>query len=204
MSRQDLGLANLENSDSGRKPWVDRFSPILVVTGICWVVFAVNNLILDGHLSRYGILPRHLSGLLGILWAPFLHSSFGHLAANTVPLLVLGAFVAGRGKPEFLRVTVEGVLITGAITWLFGRTALHVGASGLIFCFFGYLASLAYFRRTFGALVISIICLFAYGGMLRGILPTSQPVSWEGHAAGLIAGVLLAWAGAKRNPPSTA
>jgi membrane associated rhomboid family serine protease len=73
------------------------------------------------------------------------------------------------------------------------RPAYHNGASGLVFCFFGYLASQAYFRRTFGALILSVVCLVLYGGLLKGLLPTSAPVSWEGHLAGLAAGLLAAW-----------
>jgi membrane associated rhomboid family serine protease len=88
-------------------------------------------------------------------------------------------------------------LVTGSLTWLFARSACHIGASGLIFCYFGYLASLAYFNRTFGALCLSIACILAYGGMIRGILPTSTPISWESHLAGLVAGAALAWLMAK-------
>ena len=90
-------------------------------------------------------------------------------------------------------IAVTGTLLTGALTWIFARNAIHIGASGLIFCFFGYLASLAYFQRTFGALSLSVVCVLAFGGMLKGILPTSTPVSWEGHMAGLVTGITLAW-----------
>jgi membrane associated rhomboid family serine protease len=170
-----------------------RFGPILSVTAACWVLFAANNLIWHGQLCRYGIVPRHVDSLAGIIWAPWLHASFHHLAANTVPLLILGGILCGRSRTEFVLVTVAGSLLGGALTWLIGRNACHVGASGLIFCYLGYLASLALFRRTFGALCLAVACLFAYGGMLRGILPTSAAVSWEGHLAGLLAGIALAW-----------
>jgi len=79
------------------------------------------------------------------------------------------------------------------LTWLIGRNAHHVGASGLIFCYFGYLGSLALFDRKFGILLLSLACVLGYGGILRGILPTNAAVSWEGHLSGLIAGVVLAW-----------
>ena len=168
-----------------------RFTPILALTAACWLVFALNNLIWQGHLAQHGIIPRHLAGLTGILWAPFLHASFQHLAANTVPLLVLGAIICARGKGEFALVTVGGILLGGILTWLFARSADHIGASGLIFCYFGYVASLAWFNRTFGTLCLSVVCILAYGGMIKGILPTLTPISWEGHLAGLVAGVAL-------------
>ena len=178
-----------------------RFTPILVLVGFCWLAFFVNNLLLGGHLNQYGIVPRHLASLPTILWAPFLHASFRHLLANTLPLLILGGIICGRNQSEFTAVAVAGTLAGGALTWLFARNGSHIGASGLIFCFFGYLASMAWFRRTFGTLLLSIICIVAYGGMLRGLIPSSTAVSWEGHAAGLVTGIILAWASSKLNPP---
>jgi membrane associated rhomboid family serine protease len=177
-----------------------RFAPIIALTAACWLVFVVNNLLLGGHLDQYGIIPRHLRGLPGIIWAPFLHGSFRHIAANTVPLLILGGVLCARSKSEFAMVAVAGTLLGGGLTWLFARGASHIGASGLIFCFFGYLTSLAYFRRTFGTLILSAVCLLAYGGMLKGIVPTATAISWEGHLAGLVAGIALAWLTAKVGP----
>jgi membrane associated rhomboid family serine protease len=173
-------------------PMLKRFTPIIMLTAICWLVLLLNQLIWQGHLAQYGITPRHLDGLTGIIWAPFLHASVRHLAANTLPLLILGGILCGRSKTEFAVVTVAGILLGGILTWLFARNACHIGASGLIFCFFGYLASLAIFRRTFGTLCLSVVCILAYGGMIRGILPASAGISWESHLAGLIAGIALA------------
>ena len=170
-----------------------RFTPIITLVALCWLVFVVNNLLWNGHLNQYGIMPRQIGGLPGIIWAPFLHTSFEHLAANTLPLLILGAIMCARNRTEFVIVAVAGTLLGGGLTWLFARDANHIGASGLIFCLFGYLASLAYFQRTFGTLILSVVCLLAYGGILKGILPTSTAISWESHAAGLVAGIMLAW-----------
>jgi membrane associated rhomboid family serine protease len=156
-------------------------------------MFVINNLILDGRLNAHGILPRHLNSLAGILWAPFLHGSFRHLAANTVPLLILGGIICARGRSQFVLVTFAGIILGGGLTWLFARTAYHVGASGLIFSYFGYLASLAYFRRNIGTFLLSLACIVGYGGMLKGMVPTSAPISWEGHVAGLVAGIAVAW-----------
>ena len=184
------------NSDT-RQPFLKRFIPIIVLTAICWLVLLFDALLCNGGLNRFGITPRHVSSLAGIIWAPFLHASFRHLAANTLPLLVLGAMICGRSRVEFAAVTVGGMLLGGGLTWLFARTACHIGASGLIFCYFGYITSLALFRRTFGTLALSFVCILAYGGMVRGIVPTATPVSWESHFFGLIAGVVLAWLSAK-------
>jgi membrane associated rhomboid family serine protease len=185
--------AAAEATNPQRMTLLKRFSPILLLVGLCWVLFVLNNLILGGHLTQFGIRPRHLSSLPGILFAPFLHVSFHHLAANTPPLLILGAVICARSKREFALVTLCGIILGGSFTWLIGRSAYHVGASGLIFCYFGYLASLAFFERKIGTLLLSLLCLVGYGGLLRGMVPTSTAVSWEGHVAGFLAGITLAW-----------
>jgi membrane associated rhomboid family serine protease len=169
----------------------------LILTGICWLVFLVNNAILSGQLSQYGIIPRHLSGLPGVIWSPFLHASFRHLAANTVPLLILGGILCLRGRNEFAVATTGGILLGGLATWLIGRNAIHIGASGLVFCYFGYVASLAWFQRGIGTLLLSLVCIVGYGGLARGIIPTSGPISWEAHLAGAVVGVGLAWLASK-------
>jgi membrane associated rhomboid family serine protease len=189
-----------KNDPDAPPTMLKRFTPILTLVAFCWLVFAINNVLWHGRLDQYGIVPRRLGGLPGIIWAPFLHGSFTHLLANTVPLLVLGGILCARSKAEFATVTIGGILLSGGLTWLLARHASHIGASGLIFCFFGYLASLAYFRRTFGALVLSAVCILGYGGMLRGILPSSSSVSWEGHIAGLLAGIALAWMASRLDP----
>jgi membrane associated rhomboid family serine protease len=175
-----------------RPSWITRFTPVIALTAICWLVFGLDSLFWHGRLSQHGIVPRHLNGLAGIVWAPFLHASFRHLLANTLPLLILGAIICGRSRTEFVLVTVAGILFGGGLTWLIARTACHIGASGLVFCYFGYLASMAWFRRTFGTLCVSVVCILGYGGMLRGIFPSAGAVSWESHLGGLVAGVLLA------------
>ena len=180
-----------------------RFIPIILLTAACWVVFLFNNLILGGHFDLYGIRPRQIGSLPGMVFAPFLHASYAHLTANTLPLLILGAIICGRSRGEFVVVTVAGILLGGGLTWLFARNACHIGASGLIFCYFGYLASLAYFNRTLGTLLLSVVCLLGYGGMIRGIVPTSAGISWESHLAGLVAGIAVASLVAKLNKTSS-
>jgi len=173
--------------------FLSRFTPILTLVVVCWVVFVVNNLMLHMQLNQYGIIPRRIGSLPGIVFAPFLHGSYKHLAANSLPLLILGAIICARSKGEFIVVSVCGILFGGGLTWLFARHAAHIGASGLVFCYFGYLSSLAYFRRNIGSLLLSVVCIVGYGGMIRGILPTSAAVSWEGHLAGLLTGIGAAW-----------
>src|SRR5437764_561107 len=114
---------------------IKRLLPILLLTASLWIVFVTNNLLLGGLLTPHGIVPRHWNGLQGIVFSPFLHVSLRHLAANSFPLFVLGAVLCVRSRGEFTAVTLAGVFLGGLLTWLVGRSANHVGASGLIFCY---------------------------------------------------------------------
>jgi membrane associated rhomboid family serine protease len=160
--------------------------------GLLWVIQIVNAL-LGGALTRFGVEPRTLSGLVGILFAPFLHASFAHLIANTVPLLVLGWFVMLRKKRDLLTVSVISGLVGGLGTWLIAPAlTVHIGASVLIFGYLGYLLARGIFERRFWPILGSIAVFFLYGGALFGVLPGQLGISWQGHLFGLLGGILAA------------
>jgi membrane associated rhomboid family serine protease len=177
--------------------WARRRQQMLLILGcvvLLWGVECVNAL-LDYHLNRWGLLPRTLTGLVGIPLSPFLHGSFAHLILNTVPFVVLGGFVALQGTRLFLAVSFWIILLSGAALWLLGRSAYHVGASSVIFGYFGYLVARGWYERSVTALLVALLTLGLYGGIVWGVLPTRSYVSWEGHLFGLLAGVLVArWA----------
>jgi membrane associated rhomboid family serine protease len=158
---------------------------------LLWSIEGVNAL-LDHRLNRWGVLPRTLPGLVGIPLSPFLHGSFAHLLLNTVPLVTLGGLVAFQGIRLFFSVSLSIILLSGAALWLFGRSAYHVGASSLIFGYFGYLVARGWYERSITALLVAIVTLGLYGGIVWGVLPTRSYISWEGHLSGLLAGVLVA------------
>src|SRR5215470_9209585 len=115
--------------------WARRRQQISLILGcvtLLWIIECVNAL-LDYRLNRWGILPRSLSGLVGIPLSPFLHGSFAHLTVNTVPLLILGGFVVLQGTRVFLAVSFWIILLSGGAVWLLGRSAYHVGASSVLF-----------------------------------------------------------------------
>jgi membrane associated rhomboid family serine protease len=160
--------------------------------GLLWVVHFVNAL-LGGALVFFGVHPRSLLGLLGILFAPFLHANFAHLLANTMPLLVLGWFVMLRRKRDFFIVSALSALVGGLGTWLVGQAAsVHVGASVLVFGFLGHLLSRGIFERRFWPIVGSVVVFLLYGGALFGVLPGQTGISWQGHLFGFLGGVLAA------------
>ena len=161
------------------------------LAAVMWIVGVVN-ILLDYRLSEFGIVPRSIDGLRGIPLMPFLHANFNHLVVNTLPVALLGALVAIQGKGGFLKATAFIMLVGGFALWVVGREAVHVGASGLIFGYVGYLIARAWYVRSLGAVLVAIVVIVLYGGALFGVLPTTPGVSWEGHLTGLLAGGLAA------------
>jgi membrane associated rhomboid family serine protease len=156
---------------------------------VIWIV-EIANLVFGHGLYIWGVLPRDFDGLSGIVLHPFIHGSLQHTILNTLPLVVLGSFVALEGKKTFLKVTMLIVFGGGLLLWLFGRPSYHVGASLLIFGYFGYILSFAYYRKTLRSIIVAGITIFMYGGLFYGVIPMNNQVSWEGHLFGLIAGVV--------------
>ncbi len=156
---------------------------------VIWVVFMLDHVI---PLQQYGLEPRSLSGLSGIAAMPFLHSGLNHLVSNTIPLLVLLMLLAGSRARSWLIVLTIG-LLSGGLLWVFGRPALHIGASAMIFGLAAFLLVSGVLERRFLPLVISALVGLLYGStLLSGILPTVNGVSWDGHLCGMIAGILTA------------
>ena len=171
---------------------------LAALVGAMWVAEIVD-VVLGGRLDLLGIEPRETDGLTGVVLAPFLHAGFGHLAGNTVPLLVLGAVVALGGLARLLSVTVIVVLVSGLGTWLFGADgSLHVGASGVVFGFAAYLVARSLFDRRLLYLAIGLVVAIVYGStLLVGLVP-SPGISWQGHLFGAVGGVLAARVLARR------
>jgi membrane associated rhomboid family serine protease len=166
----------------------------LLLAGFLEVMWAVAllNLIPTLHLERFGIRPRTVGGLAGILFAPFLHAGFPHLIANSLPFLLLGGIVLLGGRRVFWNVTLFVILAGGFGVWLFApRFTDHIGASGLIFGYLGFLLARGYFERSAVWLLTGFAILVLYGGILFGLLPHAG-ISWQGHLFGFLAGIVSA------------
>ena len=160
---------------------------------VVFMVVEVVNSLLNHSLNSYGIVPRTTSGLIGIPLSPLLHGSFLHAQSNAVGLLGLGGLAAITGGGRFPQVFLVIVLLGGLGVWLVGRPATHIGASGLVFGFFGFLMLKGLVDRSILSIVVAIVVAGVFGYMiLTGILPTRDYVSWEGHLCGLLAGALAA------------
>jgi membrane associated rhomboid family serine protease len=167
---------------------------VLIFVSFVWCVFIAGQ-VLPFRLEAFGVTPRTLRGLVGIPAAPFLHANLRHLLSNTIPLTVLLILLAGSKAQSWAIVTYI-VFLSGALLWLFGRPATHIGASSLIYGLMAYLLVAGIRERRIVPMIISIVVGFLYGGTLAsGVLPSSsvRHISWEGHLFGAIAGGVVAY-----------
>ena len=164
--------------------------PLLAMI-LIWAVYWLE-LSLGINFNEFGVMPRTVTGLRGIIFSPFIHGSLEHLYNNTIPLAILLSALWYFYRDVAWKVDVYGVLLSGIITWFIGRTSYHIGASGLIYV----LASFVFFKGVFSSyyrlVALSLIVVFIYGSMLWYIFPVKEGMSWEGHLAGFITGLVLA------------
>ena len=185
----------LVDENQSRSPVVQAAQLVIIVVVLMWLIEGADRLLLSSRLDQHGIVPRSFGGLDGIFWAPFLHGGFGHLFANTMPLIILGLFIALEGPRRLLAVSVVVIVVGGVATWLLARPAVHIGASGLVFGYAGFLLVAGFVERSIKGIGVALIVGVLFGGMvLRGVTPVSSFVSWESHLFGLGAGVLAAFA----------
>jgi membrane associated rhomboid family serine protease len=171
-----------------------RIGAVVAFLALLWILEALDQAILHGSLDGFGIRPRQASGLWGLALAPFLHGGFLHLMANSVPFLVLGSLVALRGMSELVEVTLTVMVLGGLGTWIFGEArSVHIGASALVFGYFGFLVTVGVIERRLLSMAVALVVTLFYGGLVWGILPSGSGLSWEGHLFGLLAGAAYAW-----------
>lgn len=160
----------------------------LLCVGILWIIHLVN-VFCGMRLNSLGILPRTRFGLIGIFTSPFLHGNFEHLFFNSIPLFVLSDLLLINGLSFFIRITLLIMVIGGLLVWLFGRKALHIGASGVIMGYWTYLLVTAIYSHSIISWILGALCLYYLGGMVTNLLPRGG-TSWESHVFGAIAGVV--------------
>ncbi|BAQ64775.1 rhomboid family intramembrane serine protease [Geminocystis sp. NIES-3709] len=171
----------------------NQFSIIGTFIAILWIVEIVDQYFFNARLDYFGIIPRTVVGLRGIILAPFLHADFTHLIANTLPFAVLGWLVMLQNTKDFYTVTLYSIVVSGLGVWLFANpNSITVGASGVIFGYLGFLLLRGYFQKNTPSIALSLIVVFLYGGMIWGVLPSNPHVSWLGHLFGFIGGIFAA------------
>lgn len=160
---------------------------------LMWLLFTVEYYYPDIDLGFLGIYPRHLRGLIGIVTAPMVHGNFNHLISNTIPLLALGGTLYFFFPRLASRVFLHAYFFTNILVWVFGRPFYHIGASGLVYGLASFLIFYGLFKRNFKSVLISVVVIFFYGGLIYGLSPLNQNVSWESHLMGALVGVVTAF-----------
>ncbi len=151
------------------------------------------NLLTNRSLNQFGLIPRQINGLFGIISAPFLHGSLWHYFSNIIPFTLFSVLMMQHGTARYIKVSLICTLVSGLLVWLFARQAIHVGASGLIYGYFGYLVLAGFLSGRIKLLLISLFVGISYGTLVFGILPIGRYISWESHLFGLLTGLFCAY-----------
>lgn len=190
-------IATRENQPRGS--YLSSIAIPVTIVIVMWVVFLINNEF-NLHLNKYGLFPRKLEGLIGIITIPFLHGSLSHIINNSIPMLVLG-WALYRFYPTLATKTLIWITITSGIwLWISARPNYHIGASGVVYGLASFLFLSGWLRREKRVAALSLLVAFLYGGLWWGVLPVDPTISWEGHFWGALAGFILAIVYRKQGP----
>nr|WP_211256961.1 rhomboid family intramembrane serine protease [Corynebacterium lowii] len=160
---------------------------------VIWGVHIVNDLIFGGSLVAFGVHPRDISGLWGVLTAPMLHGSYAHVMSNTVPGAIFSFLIGATGPRTWWEVTGIVTISAGLGMWFFGGVGTtHVGASGLVYGWLSYLVVRGLFNRSLRQILLGVVLGSAYSYLIWGVLPGTEGVSWQGHFFGALGGILAA------------
>ena len=142
---------------------------------------------------EYGVLPRDISGIKGVLLSPFIHKDFKHLINNTFPIIVLGSLLCYFYKKNYKSIFPMLYVFSGILLWGIGRTSFHIGASGIIYALASFIFFSGLISKNKNLAALSLIVIFIYGSLFWGLFPIQLEMSWEGHLAGFLSGLIFAW-----------
>lgn len=155
-------------------------------------VIELINMFTGRQLNHLALVPREFDAIAGIFISPFLHGGLGHYLSNIVPICLFSILMLQYGTKTFVKSTIFILILSGLLVWLLGRNAHHLGASGMVYGYFGFLVYAGFISRRIKLIVISLLVGFFYGGLIFGVLPLRAWVSWESHLFGLICGLAAA------------
>jgi membrane associated rhomboid family serine protease len=164
--------------------------PIIAIFSI-WFIYFIE-IKFGFNFNKYGIYPKTISGLKGILFSPFIHSNTSHLFNNSMPLLVMLGCLYYFYHSIATKILLYGILLTGLLTWSFARPSYHIGASGVIYMLVSFIFFSGVFRKYYRLIALSLVVVFLYGSMVWYLFPVEERISWEGHLAGFLVGFLFA------------
>lgn len=165
--------------------------PVLFVL-IIWFVYWIE-IRFGYNFNEFGVTPRTLRGLRGVLFSPFIHGDTKHLFNNSIPLFVLSLGLLYFYRKVAIRVLVLGTFLTGLITWIIARDSYHIGASGVVYLLFSFIFFSGVFRNHFRLIAMSLVTIFLYGSMIWFLFPIEGRISWEGHLSGFVVGLIMAF-----------
>ena len=176
-----------------------------LLTLVLWLLYylQINKKI---NIAEFGVWPRTARGIPGIILHFFIHGNFGHILSNTLSLLVLTLLLFISYREIAFKVFMLMIPITGFLLWIIGRNEdhsqaiCHIGASGVIFSLFGFLLTSGLIRKNKRLMALSALIIFLYGYMIWGIFPIEKEISWEGHASGLLTGIMLSFLFKNKGP----
>jgi len=142
---------------------------------------------------EYGVLPRDISGIKGVLLSPFIHKDFKHLINNTFPIIVLGSLLSYFYKKNYKSIFPMLYIVSGILLWGIGRTSFHIGASGIIYALASFIFFSGLISKNKNLAALSLIVIFVYGSLFWGLFPIQLEMSWEGHLSGFLSGLIFAW-----------
>ena len=160
---------------------------VILIWLIFWIEFRFNV-----DLKSFGIQPRKIEGIYGIMLSPFLHLSLEHLINNSIPLFLLSSAIFFFYRTISWKIIFLGIFLSGLLTWIIGRDSTHIGASGLIYVLISFIFFKGIISKNFNLMALSLIVVFIYGGTIWYIFPIKDNISWEGHLSGFIVGIILA------------
>lgn len=174
--------------------WVPFISLVTI-----WFVYFIE-IKFGFNFNKYGIYPKTITGLRGILFSPFIHSTTKHLLNNSLPLVILTASLFYFYRSIAFKILIVGTIITGFLTWSFARPSYHIGISGVIYLLVSFVFFSGIFRKYYRLIALSLAVVFWYGSMIWYIFPVKERISWEGHLSGFLTGLLLAYIYKKKGP----
>lgn len=189
------------NKSNERKQNISKLLTPLFFPVAMWIVHLLS-LILNEDFSKLGLLPRNLVGLLGIITSPLIHADLSHLISNTIPLIILGWIIFSVYPKLSYLLFVFIYFFTGLLVWIFARQVYHIGASGVVYGFVSFLFFSGIFRRDNKSIALALVITFLYGGLVWGMIPGLEGISWESHFFGFVTGFTASYLFRKIDPPS--
>ena len=180
------------NPAQEKTKFINAIKTTAVFIILLWVIHLLQ-ISLQFRPGYFGLYPRRIFGLRGILLSPLMHSNFEHLISNTVPMAVLMTMLFYFYNRVATRAFIMIYLLTGITVWLFARPVFHIGASGVVYGLLSFIFWMGVFRRSIKSVILTLIVTVLYSGYTAGILPNQQGISWESHLLGAISGIFTAF-----------